>query len=38
MREWKGMTVVLGIMAKSEDSQGEQDTRDMLSASVEYQF
>ena len=38
MREWRGMTVVLGITANSEDSQGEQDTRDMLSASVECQF
>ena len=30
MREWREMTVVLGITARREESQGEQHKRDIL--------
>ena len=30
VREWNEMTVVLGIAARREESQGEQDTRDIF--------
>ena len=30
VREWRQMTVVLGITARREESQGEQDKRDIL--------